>query len=313
VPSPSVLVIALATNELSSPRTAAMLSSAHQVLGERVSVRVEVIETKDQAEALLNSRPTSAYAWLSWDNTDTRVAHLRCFIPTGNRWVQRDVTFAPQDPEVESGRTLGFVIASIYVEGSEPQNKPLAPVPLKTSEMKPSAEVKSSAPDRSRFQLGAAASFAAPRDMTSLGAWFGIQLTLSRSFWLGAAGDIRFGTIGKAQASERFIAGGLVGTYRAWPRTGPFWCGPQVFLGAEQVALSHFSEDDPKPVNESAWTARLDLLATGNWELSGTSMLFVGLGTNYRFGETDVYVHGTTRAHLPAWAAIGRLGVAARF
>jgi hypothetical protein len=290
-----------------------MLKSAHQVLGEQVSVRIEVIETKDKADALLDSRPNSAYAWLAWDNVDTHVAHLRCFIPTGNRWVQRDVAFAPQDPEVESGRTLGFVIASIYVEGSEPQNNPSALVPLKTSETKPSAEPRPSASDGRRFVLGAAASIAAPGDMRSMGAWFGIQLTLPRSFWLGAAGDIRFGTIGSAQASERFIAGGLIGTYRAWPRTGPLWCGPQVFLGAEQVALSHFSEDDPNPVNQSAWTARLDLLAVGNWELGGTSVLFLGLGANYRLGEMDVYVHGIRRAHLPAWAAIGRLGILARF
>ena len=290
-----------------------MMNAAHQVLGERVSVRVEVIESKDQAEALLSSRPASAYAWISWDNVDARVAHLRCFIPTGNRWVQRDVAFALQDPEVESGRTLGFVIASIYVEGSEPQKNPVIPVPPKTSEMKPSVARTPTAPAESRFQLGAAASFAAPGDMRSMGAWFGIQLRLPHSFWIGAAGDLRFGTIGNAQASERFIAGGLVGTYRAWPRTGPLWCGPQVFMGAEQVALSHFSEDDPRPVNESAWTARLDLLAIANWELSSASMLFIGLGTNYRFGETDVYVHGTTRAHLPVWAGIGRLGIFARF
>ncbi len=312
MPSPSVLVIALATNELSSPRTVALLNTAHQVLGEQVSVRVEVVSDSN-AETLLNSRPTSAYAWLSWDNLDVHVAHLRCFIPTGNRWVQRDVTFAPQDPDVESGRTLGFVIASIYVEGTEPQRKPSAPVPIKTSESKPPSITGSSTSNGSRFVLGGAASLAAPHDMTSMGAWFGIQLALPHTFWLGVAGDFRFGAVEEAQASVRFIAGGLLGTYRVWPRTGRIWFGPQGFFGAEQVAFTHKSDDDPSPVHKSAWIPRLDLLALGNWELSGSSLFFVGFGANYRFGEADVDVRGTTRAHLPLWAAIGRLGIGTRF
>jgi len=307
VPGPTVLVIALATNEIGSARTAAIVTTALQVLGDRVSVRLEVVDAELDSQTLLNIHPTSAYAWLSWDKTNTHLAHLGCFIPSAQRWVRRDVTFAPQDLDIESGRTLGFVIASTYVDGIERQPETREQVPRK-----PEAG-KTEVARQKRFELQGAASLAGLRDATSMGAWFGIQMTLAKPFYVGAAGDIRFGTVGKAQSSERFIATGIIGTLRVWPQSGRAWLGSQVFVGAEQVRFSHFSEDDLQPVAQATWVARLDLLGIAAWEVSSTSQVFLGLGTNYRFGQTDVLVHGVERAHLPAWIAIARVGLGTSF
>jgi len=36
-------------------------------------------------------------------------------------------------------------------------------------------------------------------------------------------------------------------------------------------------------------------------------MLFVDFGTNYRFGATDVYVHQSLKAHIPAFIELAEL------
>ena len=285
-----------------------MLNTAHQVLGAEVALRVEVFDPNQSVEELLHTRPTSAYAWLAWDAEQPLVAHLRCFVPNANRWVARDVSFAPQDPEVESGRTLGFVIASIYVEGAAPPAPPIVSAPPKTQISNPTAETKPIEAHRKRFILGGGASLAAPGDITSVGAWIGLQRAVSGRFSLGVMGDARFGTVVNAQSSERFLAGGLLATYRAWPARGTIWCGPQVFFGAEHVSFTHFSEDDVRPVTQNAWIPRLDALATAYLALSDSAQVYIGVGTNYRFGRGDVYVHGMIKADWPAWVGVGRIG-----
>jgi hypothetical protein len=303
--TPPIVIIALAANELSSPRTAAILKSAQDVLGQDVAVRVEVFEGGSNLPNRPNEHPTSAYAWLGWDSRDPRVAHLRCYVPEDHRWVSRDVSFAEQDPETERGRTLGFVIASIFVEAREPQAQPVLYVPQHPQ--------KQEQPEERRFLIEAAASVAAPGDATSLGAWIAAERSLTRAFWLGLAGEGRIGTVAPAQASTRFLSLGAVSTVRLFPRNERGWWGLRTLLGAEHVAFMHLSEDDPSAVTQSAWVPKLELLAHGNLDLGSSSMLFLDLGANYRFGSTDVYVHQLLKAHIPAFVGVGRLGVAARF
>ncbi len=304
--TPPIVVIALAANELSSPRAAAMLKSAHEVLGPNVTVRVEMLGSNGNSRSVVDEHPTSAYAWLAWDTRDPRVAHLRCYIPDDDRWVQRDVSFTDQDPENERGRTLGFVIGSIFVEAREPQQpqptEPVPELPQNHWQLEPK-----------RFVIAAAASIAAPGDATSLGAWIGAQRALSKIFWMGVAGEGRIGTVNQAQASTRFFSFGALATVRLVPQLGRGWWGLQTFLGAEHLTFIHLSEDDAFAVTQSAWVPKLELMARGNLDLSSSSMLFVDLGTNYRFGATDVYVHQSLKAHIPAFIGIGRIGVGTRF
>jgi len=304
MPNPHLLVIALATNELGSPHTAAVLRSAREVLGPSVTVRVEVVDDAAKRSPNNATQPSSAYAWLSWDR-DARAAHLRCYIPESGRWIQRDVTFEEQDPENERGRTLGFVIASIFVEGHETANPPVVPAPSKPKE--------EPAPKPKLYQLAAAADVAMAHDATSLGAWVHAQRRISSRFSLGVGSDARFGALTEASAGARFFAVGAVATLRGWPKNGAAWLGIRSFGGAESVTFTHKSEDDPTAVAESAWVPRLDLLLHGSLELEGSSVLFFDLGTNYRFGSTDIYVRGLRRAHIPNFIGIARIGVGARF
>jgi hypothetical protein len=79
------------------------------------------------------------------------------------------------------------------------------------------------------------------------------------------------------------------------------------------MTFTHKSDDDPSAVSESAWVPRLDFLLHGSLELEGSSVLFFDVGTNYRFGSTDVYVRESRQAHIPNFVGIGRIGVGARF
>jgi hypothetical protein len=285
-----------------------MIKSAREVLGPNVTVRVEMLGGSAGSRNVADERPTSAYAWLAWDVRDPRVAHLRCYVPDDNRWVQRDVSFTDQDPENERGRTLGFVIGSIFVEVREvrePRSPPQQRVP-QLPQNQWQLEPK-------RFLIAAAASIAAPRDATSLGAWIGAERALSKIFWIGVAGEGRIGAVERAQASTRFFSFGAVTTIRLIPQIGRGWWGLQSLLGAEYLAFVHLSEDDAFAVTHSAWVPKLEVLAHGSLDLSSSSMLFLDLGTNYRFGVTDIYVHQSLKAHIPAFIGIGRIGVGTRF
>ncbi len=102
---------------------------------------------------------------------------------------------------------------------------------------------------------------------------------------------------------------------RLIPQTGRGWWGLQSFPGRREcLTFIHLSEDDViGAVTHSAWVPKLEVLAHGNLDLSSSSMLFLDLGTNYRFGATDVYVHQSLKAHIPAFIGIGRIGVGTRF
>lgn len=322
-------MIVLAANEFGSARTAALLSTAHEVLGPGVSIRVEAFDPQPSNERPAVPSPASApgaptqsaselppgqeppgtatYAWLGWDEANPNLAHLKCFIPESHRWIVRDVAFAPQDPANESGRTLGFVIASMYLGSESPVAIPLQPVPQKTK------NDRAPQPHEKRLLAQAAASLALPGDVTSMGGLLSLQAALTHSIALGIAAEVRFGTVPEAQANVRFIGLGALLDLRLWPRRGAFWFGPQLLAGAEQVHFSHFSGDDPKPVGQSAWVPRSDVLLNFNWQLSETSLVFLGIGTNYRFGETDTYVRTIRRAHIPAWVGVARLGIGTRF
>lgn len=306
--TPAVLVIALAANEASSPRSTAIIESARDVLGEDVVLRVEAVDPSNPvSDALPDADPSSGYAWITWDSANANLAHLQCFIPASRRWVHRDVAFAPQDPPLETGRTLGFVIASIYLGNETHRETPPVSVPPKPLEKEPVVA------NSRQFIVQGAVSLALPNDAMSVGGWLGAQWQVAPSFSFGLAGDARFGTVDNAQSSTRFIGVGALGTYRLWPTTGNVWLGPQLLLGTEQLRFSHFSEDDVRPVEESSWIPRIDALMVLHWEIAESSLLFVGLGTNYRFGDTDVFVRGQRRAHIPAWAELGRLGFGTRF
>jgi hypothetical protein len=300
---PAVVVIAIAANDLSSPHTAALVKSAQEVLGPNVAVQVEVVGANIENAA--QGPPTTAYAWLTWDIPDSRVAHLRCYVPQDKRWVQRDVTFAEQDPEAERGRTLGFVIGSIFVEGHEPGGQHPLTVPQLQENQKPATT--------KQFVVAAAASMAAPGDVTSLGAWIGLQHGISRMAWVGLAGEGRTGTVPQVQGGSRFFSAGALSTLRLWPQEGRAWLGLQAFAGAEYVTFVHKSDDDPTTVTQVAWVPKLEVLAHGNLDLGTASILFVDLGTNYRFGSTDVYVHQSLKAHIPAFVGVGRIGVGTKF
>lgn len=281
------------------------MTAAHQELGAGVAVRVQAYDPVTGGSELLQSQPTTAYAWLAWDEQDPQVAHLHCYVPDNHRWVQRDISFDPADPPSERGRTLGFVIASMYFEGERPQAEVVAQ-PMVTP-----ASIE--APSARRWMLSGALSLAAPQAASSAGALMMLQYRLSPLTYAGIGADFRVGTLGEAQASERFIGTGAAVGVRLWPRTGARWLGLDSLLGLEQLRVSHFSDDDPHPVPLDQWSLRADFLASGHWELSEATSLFLALGTNYRFGETEIYVRGHLKAHVPAWIGVARVGFGARF
>src|SRR6187455_3337000 len=109
---PTVLVIATLALETGAPATSAAADAARTSLGPNVEVRVEANSTLAEAP---KPPALEGFVMLRWDSPEHRRARLLCYLPEERRWVDREIAFRPEDPELERGRAIGFVIASIYV------------------------------------------------------------------------------------------------------------------------------------------------------------------------------------------------------
>ena len=125
--SPTVLIIATLAMEAAAPATSAAADAVRSSLGPNVEIRVEADTTLAESP----EPPTlEGFVMLRWDSSEHRRARLLCYLPEERRWVDREVAFRPEDPELERGRALGFVIASIYVDvHPQPDQKSNAPKP----------------------------------------------------------------------------------------------------------------------------------------------------------------------------------------
>ena len=75
----------------------------------------------------------------------------------------------------------------------------------------------------------------------------------------------------------------------------------------------HFSSDDPAPDRQARFLPGADLLLESGFRLSDAISLYAGAGVAAMFGTTGVYTHGAEVAVVPAFRAVGELGLRASF
>jgi hypothetical protein len=296
------------------------------MLGADVRVRTETFPD-EHPELAAPPAAGEESALLSWDSPRHEHARLRiCRAP--NDCLERWVTFEPSDPELERGRTLGFLVASVVLnqgpsaraeprvapESSAPRAPaaPVAAAPLAV----PRAEPARVLPQPRRFprgELTAAAVASGPGDATTLGANLGADYAASPRLRLGASGELRFGELSAAQASSEVAALLARASYVLVKPGANTWLGVSGGAGAYYVAVSHFSADDRVPKRHARFLFGGTLAATGGVDFNASSTLYFELGAEILAGKTTIFVHEEPRATWPLAVPLARLGLRAAF
>ncbi len=318
----ALLTIWVAASELTSPGTQSFVNTAREALGDRVELRVETIREGDAERPATPAG--SGVVELHWDPGTPGGAHLHVYLPTSHRWIDRSVTFDPNDPPAERGRTLGFVVASIFTDSAsaprpapEPALAPVpvlvpVPVPVPVDRERPSPASR----DERSGRAGAAAAFVAvgPGDATGFGARLVLDIGLLEALRIGIAGEGRFGTLPAAQASSRFLAVGGQVTWAAWRPGAYSWLGPSLAVYAAEIRVTRLAEAgaDATP-SQSHWVPAFEPALSGGLWIGGASAAFAEVGAEILGGRTMVVVQGEPRARFGLVAPAARLGLRTEF
>ncbi|HET9959212.1 MAG TPA: hypothetical protein VFQ61_32205 [Polyangiaceae bacterium] len=346
--APVVIVIWTLASELSSPGTQALTGAAHEALGPDAQIVLKGASPTADDQELATAGPATSVVHLTWDTGEHRRARIVCYLPKTGRWLERQITFSQADPEVERGRTLGFFLASMFLEAGvvpEPRNKrePARPDESESEQKKEQASaVSQSGPESTRSSasrpsspepakvtvrtaettpvssrntaLTLAAVSAFPGTSTGFGVWVGAERVLrSSNLWLGARGEMRLGSVSAAQALSMFGSLGLSARWVYAEVREDLSLAFRVSGSAAVLSLIHLSSDDPEPDWESRLTPVFELTHPIVLHLAGGSSLLVEAGAEFIPGTTEVFVKGSRAAVWPMWSGLGRVGFQAIF
>lgn len=292
------LTIWVASSQLTQPITDAMVRAASEVLGPNVTVRTEAL-SDDQPEAprpRVDGERTVRVTWSSDRHENARLILCRaaddCF--------ERSVAFEAQDPELERGRTLGFLAAAVFLEAPASRAPRADPSPAPA----PTAPARR----EGRVFAGAAVAVTAPGDATTFGAELDASYAPIHPLRLGVAFELRLGELAAAQANSRIGAALASFEYALLEPSRAVWLGIGLRAGAYRLSLSHLSDDDPEPVRKARWLFGGDAAVVFGYRLGDSAALFVAPGVEVLSGWTEVAVHGTVRVTWPVAIPLFRLG-----
>ncbi|MEO8899887.1 MAG: hypothetical protein ABI627_00050 [Polyangiaceae bacterium] len=325
MPPAVTLVIYLSAVEAADPASAELLRAARELLGNQAQVQLRTSDAIAD-DALANSAPEAdAVAEVDWLSPDHRQATVRCYVEKLQRVVRRDVSFDDNAVLSERERMLGFVVASMLPSNGEPpapavETERPSPRPLPSPTARPAVEDrKIVAPASEQHFVGLAELVGlAATGIGGTGGSFGAALAgrwlLGRTLSLRAAGGVRRGDIPVASATSEVEFAGL-GLGLDFP-LGP---SSRFSLGGRAGGLllrhevSHLSADDDFPDRKSRLLLGADALVEGAWHFSPNAGFVAGVGAEFAFGHTDVFVKGDKVADIPPLRGLLELGIQAKF
>jgi hypothetical protein len=322
----AALTIWVAASQVAAPSTGALSEAAREMLGADVRVRTETFPD-EHPEAAAPPAAGEESALLSWDSPRHEHARLRLCRTAGD-CLERWVTFEPSDPELERGRTLGFLVASLVLNQdaaapSETRAAPSPPAPLAPAPVEPVIPLpvprfepaRVTRPPRRfpRGELTAAAVISGPGDSTTLGANLGADYAASPRLRLGLSAELRFGELGSAQASSEVASLLARASYVLVQPAASTWLGVSAGVGTYYLAATHFSSDDRVPDRQGRFLFGGTLGGIGGIDFNATSTLYCEVGAEILAGKTTIFVHHDPRATWPIAGPLARIGLRAAF
>jgi len=328
-PGAAILVIVVATGGAREPATVALLSAVEEAIGASVSIRVEEIGDPGDAGALRVERDlrAAAVATLSWRDAGHLGATIRLHTARTDAWTNRTIAFSPQDATAERGRTLGLVVAALWIAaqpgapaaaapdaappsnsttaptGTPPQTAPppeppasAAPPSPKPADEKPPATLTARAPAVARpaAPSGARGRFAI--GAAAVGA-LGVEGPASA---LGGAIEglafvskrlaLRVGASGRTGPLPELPGSDTVGTAGAGVEAWLFDPDATFRLGAriDALAIVHRVRADPEAEVHSRWLPGGDLRLQSAVRMADHADWLIGVGVEAAPGATDI-------------------------
>ena len=299
-----MLTIWIAASQIDLPITGAVTRAASEILGPSITVQTAAFPdaSPDSIRPPVDGERSVRIAWESPGFGGAQLTLCRaardCF--------ERSVSFRPDDPELERGRTVGFLATAVFIESA-----PRQPSPAEPEQRAAAAPPAESKPPTRKGSVAAAATLAAPGTGTSVGARLDADYALLGAVRVGVGVEGRFGEVSAAQATSRILSGGLT---LGWVATRPsraLWLGVQLGLGVYHLSLSHLSSDDPAPDRKGRALFGGDLTAKVALDINEFSSLYLEPGVEVLSGRTDIVVHEQIVATWPVAIPILRLGLRA--
>jgi hypothetical protein len=283
-----------------------MVRAASELLGPGVAVRTAAFP--DQHPESVDPTPLGEEsATLEWDAPAHEHAHLR-FCRYERACSEHWLTFNAADPESERGRTLGFLLASLFAQA----NPTPAPAPAPARALPRSAPVPQR-PEFPRTELSAAVAAAGPGDGSGLGVRVAGAYATSREFRAGVGAEVRFGDLPDAEASTRIGAVAAQGAWLPWRPFAGLSLGGSASAGAYYLSISHFSSDDRRPDRQGRFLPGGTLTLVAALDLGHSSSVVLELGAEVLGGRTTLVVREQVRAVWPIVTPLLRLGILAGF
>jgi hypothetical protein len=278
------LVVLIASGDAKDPVAQSMDKALHQALGAETRVLFRPMSEGDAVTA-------DAVVTIVWrENRVTLRMHA------GDRWIDREIGFAAGDADAERGRTLGFAIASMLPERTEPPPAPVPPPPPPlppppAKEQPPPIHVD---PPRLYFLEG---SFAGSAGGNAGGIGGGLH-----GGWrfLRAGASVRVGDLDVASMVHVALSTGA--------RLRLIEPRPLGLSARGEVLLMHdVLERDS--VSRGRWLPGAAAMIEGLFSLGPRLFFYTGLGVEIAFGKTDVLVQGQTVLQIAPVRGVGEAGL----
>lgn len=133
LPMSDIAVLVFVTvGHASTPAATSMLGAAQQMLGPGARIVIETVEeipADDDVVLLADMTDVDAIVEVTWPADSFNRASVRVWPTRRHQWVERELTFTPNDTAAERGRTVGFTFAAMIpdrpAEVSTPATSPL--------------------------------------------------------------------------------------------------------------------------------------------------------------------------------------------
>jgi hypothetical protein len=317
------LVILLSAAEAADPASAALSSSAREVLGDQARITVRVADARVSDEALASAQPAAdAVAQIQWLGAERRRASVHCYLAKTRQIVEREISFDDNALANDRERMLGFVVASMLPPESGALPEPAtttAPPRARAVLVEAPVDVGSTgSPERARFvgmaELVGLGATGFGGTASGLGAEVGGRWLFQRSLSLRISGGLRRGDIPEASAISEVQFFGLGLAFEA-----PVSAGSRVALGGRVNGLVlrhevvHLSSDDREPDRKSRVLPGVVAVFEISWHFSSSAAFVAGLGSELAFGHTDILVKGREVTEIPPLRGLAELGIQAKF
>jgi hypothetical protein len=307
----AVLAILVAAGDAEAPEIISMMAAATEAAGTPDAIRMVSSAAPSDDEALRQERAFSARAsvQLAFVGADRRHAHLRLHATRTDRWIDREIAFAPGDSDNERGRALGFAIASMLPEGDP------------TLRLEAGAAVTPAPPARAPGRHAAALAASAGSGVDGpAGGWggaLGFDWFVADSFSLGGRISARAGRIEAVDGRAVTTAAGAGGAW--WPVAPTAQRRLGIALRADALMLYHWVSHQ-RMDGSVEWKGHAlpggELLLEATYRLAGALELLLGGGAEVAFGTIDVTVvapPASGSARIPALRGVAEAGIRLRF